>query len=130
MRVSLPGADDEGRQRQGAVGLVERDGIVAGAAVRGDQCSVVDGRSASDDRHLAVVVVDEDRASGVAADSDGVVELVAEDDQPWPQDDGGDGRNGPSLQRLQAEEAARVAIPPRPSLAVLPIHERVNQLAL
>ena len=82
-------AAEEERARQGAVGLVKLNHVVAGLAEDGDGGRVRDGGSAADDADGAAV--DEDVAGGVAADGDVVVGIVAEDGQePGRIEGGGD----------------------------------------
>ena len=73
----VAGAAEEVRPRQRAVGLVQRDGVVAALAEDLDQRRVGDGRRAAEDGDGAAV--DQDAAGRVAADGDGVVEVVAEE---------------------------------------------------
>ena len=75
----VAGAAEQVGARQRAVGLVERDDVVAALAEHLDQRGVGDRRRAAGDGDRAAV--DQDLAGGVAADDDGVVEGVAEDGQ-------------------------------------------------
>ena len=92
--MSLPAPPKRLRARQRAVGLVERDGVVAALAEHLDQAGVGDRRRAADDRHGAAV--DEDVAGRVAADGDRVVEVVAEHGERAGREGGFDG-HGRSL---------------------------------
>ena len=68
----VAGAAEQVRRGQRAVGLVERDRVVAAQAEDLDQRGVGDRRRAADDGDRAAV--DEDLAGRVAADRDRVVE--------------------------------------------------------
>ena len=77
--TSLPAPPNRLARGQRAVGLVERDGVVAAQAEDLDQRGVGDRRRAAEDGDRAAV--DQDVAGGVAADDDRVVAGVAEDAQ-------------------------------------------------
>jgi len=66
-------AAEQARPRQSAVGLVKCDDVVTASAEHLDQAGVGDRRRATDDGDNAAV--DRDRAGGVAADRDVVVEI-------------------------------------------------------
>ena len=72
----VAGAAEQLRGRQRAVGLVERDGVVAALAEHLDQGRVGDRRRAAGDRDGPAV--DEDLSGRIAAGRDGVVLAVAE----------------------------------------------------
>ena len=72
----VAGAAEQLRGRQGAVGLVERDRVVAALAENLDQRGVGDGRGAPVDGDGAAV--HENLPSRVAADRDGVIGVVVE----------------------------------------------------
>ena len=74
--VSLPAPPKRFARGQGAVRLVQGDGVVAALAEDLDQAGVGDRRRAAENRHRAAV--DEELAGGVAADRDRVVEGIAE----------------------------------------------------
>ena len=74
--MSLPAPPNRFAGGQRAVGLVERDGVVAGLAEDLNQGGVGDGRRAALDRDRAAV--DQNFAGRVAARDDVVVEGVAE----------------------------------------------------
>src|SRR5262249_41940499 len=67
------------RPRQGAVGLVHREVVVAAAAADDDRARVGDGRWPALDGDSAVI--DEDVPGRVAGDDDGVVLAIAENGQ-------------------------------------------------
>src|SRR5262249_13236482 len=73
-------AADDARRRQGAVGLVQGEVVVAAPAVDHDQARVGDGRWSPLNRDGAAV--DEDRPGRVAGDHDGVVLRIAANGQP------------------------------------------------
>ena len=72
----VAGAAEQVGGGQRAVGFVERDRVVAALAEHLDRRGVGDGRRAAADGHRAAV--DENLSGRVAADRDGVVEVVAE----------------------------------------------------
>src|SRR4029079_11427282 len=72
-----------------------------------DRMGVGHGRRASQDGDGAPV--DQDSARGVAADADGVVEVVARDGQLAPLEDGADGRDDALGQRLHVRQEPAVA---------------------
>src|SRR5262249_22635118 len=93
----------DGRLRQAAVGLVQREGVVAGAAVQEDLARVGDGRLPALNHDGAVI--HEDRPGRVAGDHDGVVEIVAGNRQHAGRGGkgGGDRRQDAVVQRFQRQ---------------------------
>jgi hypothetical protein len=89
-------------QRQRPAGLVQLQAVAAAQAEHGDLGGVGDGGRSALDLHRPAV--HQDDARRVAADDNGVVQVVAEDGQnPGAgREEGGDRRGEPGFQRIQA----------------------------
>ena len=119
---------EEGRPRQGAVGLVQGEVVVAGLAIDEDLVRIGDGRHPPLDCDVALI--HDNRSGRVAGDHDRVVPCIAKDPQLAGQvgKRGGHGRQNAAIQPIEAvqldqPEASRP--PPTPAIDVSTIEATV-----
>ena len=113
----VAGAAEDVRLRQGAVGLVQGEVVVAAQAEDLDQAGVGDGGLPAQDRYGAAV--DQDRPGRVAADHDGVVLRIADNRQHPLRggERGRDRRQDAAIEQLEAGEVGQANASRRPLTA-------------